>query len=94
MRAIKTAEADPSEFLPVAYRDLDEFDGFVEHLGREVYDTDLARLLRSFLDDDVPRRLPSRAVHALRPPRLPGRLLEHTVAVATLAFETCALHRG
>jgi 3'-5' exoribonuclease len=31
-------EADPSRFLPVAYRDLDELDGFLEHLAREVYD--------------------------------------------------------
>ncbi len=32
------------------------------------------------------------ALLALRPPRLPGGLLEHTVAVATLAHETCQLH--
>src|SRR5205085_10874033 len=28
---------DPSEFLPTAYRDLDELDGFLEHLAREVH---------------------------------------------------------
>src|SRR5437868_6205421 len=27
-------EADPTRFLPVAYRDLDELDGFLEHLAR------------------------------------------------------------
>src|SRR5947209_19424592 len=30
--------ADPAEFLPVAYRDLDELDGFFEHLAGEVHD--------------------------------------------------------
>jgi 3'-5' exoribonuclease len=34
LRAIKTTEADPSEFLPVAYRDVEELDGFLEHLAR------------------------------------------------------------
>ena len=56
---------DPSEFLPVAYRDMEELDGFLEHLAREVYDADLRALLDSFLGDDgVPRRAP-RALHAL-----------------------------
>ena len=32
------AKIDPTEFLPVAYRDLDELDGFLEHLAREVAD--------------------------------------------------------
>ena len=32
------ADADPASFLPVAYRDLDELDGFLEHLACEVYD--------------------------------------------------------
>src|SRR3954471_10380358 len=39
VRAIERAEtADPAAFLPVAYRDLDELDGFLEHLAREVHD--------------------------------------------------------
>ncbi len=86
-------EADPADFLPVAYRDLDELDGFLEHLAREVHDTDLRRLLGSFLADESFRRLLRRAPctraghHAYL-----GGLLEHTVAVATLALETCTLH--
>src|SRR5215210_8823285 len=32
----RAEEADPASFLPVAYRDLDELDGFLEHLAREV----------------------------------------------------------
>ena len=84
---------DPSEFLPVAYRDMEELDGFLEHLAREVYDTDLRALLDSFLRDQAfrveLRRAPcTRSGHHA----YLGGLVEHTVAVATLALETCALH--
>jgi 3'-5' exoribonuclease len=87
------AEADPADFLPVAYRDLDELDGFLEHLAAEVHDGDLRRLLDSFLGDDAfraeLRRAPcTRAGHHA----YLGGLLEHTVAVTTLAHEACALH--
>jgi 3'-5' exoribonuclease len=94
LRSIRRAEgADPSAFLPTAYRDLDELDGFLEHLAREVYDPDLRALLDAFLADeafrDELRRAPcTRSGHHA----YLGGLLEHTVAVATLAFETCALH--
>jgi 3'-5' exoribonuclease len=94
LRSIRRAEgADPAAFLPTAYRDLDELDGFLEHLAREVYDPDLRSLLDAFLGDEAFRselRLaPStRAGHHA----YLGGLLEHTVAVATLALETCALH--
>ncbi len=93
VKAIKTAEADPSEFLPVAYRDIGELDGFLEHLAREVYDADLARLLGLFLGDqafraDLRRAPCTRSGHHA----YLGGLLEHTVAVATLAQEACVLH--
>jgi 3'-5' exoribonuclease len=94
LRSIRRAEgADPAEFLPTAYRDLDELDGFLEHLAREVYDPDLRSLLDAFLGDEAfrseLRRAPcTRAGHHA----YLGGLLEHTVAVATLALETCALH--
>ena len=94
VHSIRRAEAaDPAAFLPTAYRDLDELDGFLEHLAREVYDPDLRALLDSFLEDDAfraeLRRAPcTRAGHHA----YLGGLLEHTVAVATLALETCALH--
>ena len=96
LAAIKRAEenaADPAEFLPVAYRDVEELDGFLEHLAREVYDPDLRALLDAFLGDEVFRADFRRAPctrsghHAYL-----GGLLEHTVAVATLAFETSTLH--
>ena len=47
----RTEEADPAAFLPVAYRDLDELDGFLEHLAREVHDPEYAALLERLLGD-------------------------------------------
>jgi 3'-5' exoribonuclease len=97
LAAIRRVDADegldPAEFLPSAYRDMEELDGFLEHLAREVYDTDYRRLLDSFLGDESFRaelRLApcTRAGHHA----YLGGLLEHTVAVATLAQETCVLH--
>jgi 3'-5' exoribonuclease len=93
IRRAREETSDPAEFLPVAYRDMEELDGFLEHLSREVYDADLRRLLDSFLGDDAFRADFRRAPctrsghHAYL-----GGLIEHTVAVGTLAFETCALH--
>jgi 3'-5' exoribonuclease len=96
LRAIRRAEpgaADPADFLPVAYRDLDELDGFLEHLAREVYDRDSRALVDAFLGDAGFRAQLRRAPctrsghHAYL-----GGLLEHTVAVATLALEACSLH--
>ena len=90
--------ADPALFLPTAYRDLDELEGFLEHLAREVYEPSLKLLLSSLLAD---RRL--RAELRRAPCSVPsqrggghhaylGGLLEHTVAVATMALELCILH--
>ena len=96
LRAIARApseEADLATFLPVAYRDLDELDGFLEHLAGEVGDAPFRRLVDGILGDRelraALRRSPCTrdAHHAYL-----GGLLEHTVAVATLAVEACALH--
>jgi 3'-5' exoribonuclease len=108
--------ADPTRFLPTAYRDRDELDGFLEHLAREVYDPALQSLLATLLGDErlreqlrlAPCSLPgpaatgtggSRSPGAGRGGRSPsahhaylGGLLEHTVALATLALELCTLH--
>src|SRR5689334_864024 len=52
VRAISRAETvDPATFLPVAYRDLDELDGFLEHLAREVHDPAYRELLSRMLGD-------------------------------------------
>jgi 3'-5' exoribonuclease len=87
------AEADPATFLPVAYRDLDELDGFLEHLVSEVRDPGFDALLASLLGDEELRTAWRKAPctrgghHSYL-----GGLLEHTVAVGTLALETCVLH--
>ncbi len=100
------AQADPTLFLPVAYRDLDELEGFLEHLAREVYDPGLKALLARLLGDgelraeirrapcSVPRAADSRpgAGGASNHHAYLGGLLEHTVAVSTMALELCALH--
>jgi len=86
---------DPGQFLPVAYRDVEELDGFLEHLAGEVYDRAYASLLARLLGDGELRAQWRRAPcsrtghHAYL-----GGLLEHTVAVATLAHEACQLHPG
>jgi 3'-5' exoribonuclease len=125
LRAIDRAEgedADPARFLPTAYRDCDELEGFLEHLAREVYDAPLKALLERLLGDAAlreqirlaPCSLPGHAAagpggaggatagaggSAPRGGRSPsahhaylGGLLEHTVAVATMALELCPLH--
>jgi 3'-5' exoribonuclease len=106
--------ADPASFLPVAYRDLDELDGFMEHIAREVYEPALAQLLQSMLGDErlraqfrcAPCAIPAPGAGLRRASAGAGAggrssgghhaylggLLEHTVAVAQLALELCALH--
>ena len=126
LRAIERAEgedADPARFLPTAYRDRDELEGFLEHLAREVYDPPLKALLERLLGDTAlreqlrvaPCSLPGPVAGAgaggagapaagagagtNRSARAAsghhaylGGLLEHTVAVATMALELCPLH--
>ena len=93
VRDVARAEAaDPAAFLPVAYRDLDELDGFLEHLAREVhgpYAAVLERLLGDAALREAWRRAPCTrdGHHAYL-----GGLLEHTVAVGTLALEVRQLH--
>jgi 3'-5' exoribonuclease len=90
---IRSDQADPADFLPSVRRDLEELDGFLEHLAREVYDPAYRRLLDGLLGEDTLRaelrRAPcTRSAHHA----YLGGLLEHTVAVATLARELCDLH--
>ena len=85
---------DPSEFLPVAYRDIEELDGFLEHLAREVYDADLRALLDAFLGDEaLPRRVPAGALHARRDTTPTSAASSSTRSRWPRSrFETCALH--
>lgn len=101
--AAEQAEADPADFLPASRRDLDELEGFLEHLARELYEPGLRVLLERLLGDRelraeirrapcaLPARGPARASVAGHHAYL-GGLLEHTVAVAALALELCTLH--
>lgn len=87
--------ADTARFLPTAYRDLDELDGFLEHLAGEVFDRRYRSLLEQLMTDrelrSAWRRAPcSRGAHHA----YLGGLLEHTVAVTTLAHEVCQIHPG
>jgi 3'-5' exoribonuclease len=98
---VELTDEDATRFLPVSRRDIEELEGFFEHLAREVYDPGLKGLLQRLLDNrelraelrrapcSLPSTGPARASihHAFL-----GGLLEHTVAVATLAVELCAVH--
>jgi 3'-5' exoribonuclease len=104
---VEDTTADPASFLPSSRRDLDELEGFFEHLARELYEPGLRTLLDRVLGDGELRRELRRA-----PCSVPtagragagarggtsshhaylGGLLEHTVAVATMALEFCTLH--
>lgn len=93
IQSIDPGELDPANFLPAAYRDAEELEGFLEHLTREVHDPALRQVVeRTLFTDPVGpgfRRAPcTRAGHHA----YVGGLLEHTVAVATLVLEVCQLH--
>jgi 3'-5' exoribonuclease len=93
VRRLEPGSYDPAEFLPAAYRSVDELEGFLEHLAREVHDRALAAVVqRAVLAEPIRsefRRAPcTRAGHHA----YLGGLLEHTVAVGTLVSELCQLH--
>ena len=90
---LREGEFDPAEFLPAAYRDRDELEGFLEHLSREIHDPGLREVVDSVLFSGSAaaafRRAPcTRAGHHA----YLGGLIEHTVAVATLLGELTTLH--
>jgi 3'-5' exoribonuclease len=93
IQPIADGELDPSEFLPAAYRDAEELEGFLEHLTREVHDDQLRQVVQRVLFTEPVaaefRRAPcTRAGHHA----YVGGLIEHTVAVGTLVGEVCQLH--
>ena len=49
VRKLDAADAEPEQFLPAAYRDRDELEGFLEHLAREVHDPPLAAVVQGVL---------------------------------------------
>ena len=93
VRRLDAGEYEPAEFLPSAYRSVEELEGFLEHLAREVHDPGLRSVVDAVLFGGPVarefRRAPAtRAGHHA----YLGGLLEHTVSVATLATELCPLH--
>ncbi len=92
-RKLEPGTYEPEEFLPSAYRSVDELEGFLEHLTREVHDAALREVVEAVvftgpLAADFRRAPCTRSAHHA----YLGGLLEHTVAVATLVLETCTLH--
>jgi len=93
IRRIEPADIDPAEFLPAAYRSIEELEGFLEHLTREVHDEGLRGTVERVVFTEPTaagfRRAPCTIAghHAYL-----GGLLEHTVSVATLVGEVCQLH--
>jgi 3'-5' exoribonuclease len=93
IEALEETELDPAEFLPAAYRDAAELEGFLEHLTREVHDAPLRQVVERVLFTEPVgaefRRAPcTRSGHHA----YVGGLVEHTVAVGTLVGEICQLH--
>jgi 3'-5' exoribonuclease len=92
-RRLEPGTYEPEEFLPAAYRSVQELEGFLEHLAREVHDPALRAVVEKVvftgpLAADFRRAPCTRSAHHA----YLGGLLEHTVAVATLVLETCTLH--
>ncbi|MCB0870767.1 MAG: HD domain-containing protein [Solirubrobacterales bacterium] len=93
VKKIDPAEIDPADFLPTAYRDREELEGFLEHLAREVHHPGYRAVVEDLLftgeTAEAFRTAPcTRGGHHA----YIGGLSEHTVAVGTLVTETCVLH--
>lgn len=94
-------EGELARFLPSSRQDLDELEGFLEHLVREIYDPGLRGLCDALLSDRGMKAQLRRAPCSLpgdggprgsRHHAYMGGLLEHTVAVSSMAIELCAVH--
>jgi len=48
VRRLDPGSFDPAEFLPAAYRSIEELEGFLEHLAREVHDPGLRAYVFTF----------------------------------------------
>jgi 3'-5' exoribonuclease len=93
VRRLEPGSFDPAEFLPAAYRSVEELEGFLEHLAREVHDPGLRGVVERLifaepLARDFRRAPCTRGGHHA----YLGGLVEHTVSVGTLVGELCQLH--
>ncbi|MGI8727667.1 MAG: OB-fold nucleic acid binding domain-containing protein, partial [Solirubrobacterales bacterium] len=93
LRRLDPGAVDPAEFLPSAYRSVEELEGFFEHLVREIHDDDLRRLVEAVVaDPDTGRELRRAPCTRSSHHAYLGGLLEHTVSLGTLVGEVCQLH--
>ncbi len=93
VRRLDADEVDPAEFLPAAYRSVEELEGFLEHLVREIHDAALRGAVeRAVLSGPVASEFPRAPCTRGSHHAYLGGLLEHTVSVATLTGELCQLH--
>ena len=65
VRRLEPGSFEPGEFLPAAYRSVEELEGFIEHLAREVHDPGLRAVVERLILSG-PTRMSSGAPHALR----------------------------
>ena len=49
VRRLEPGSYDPAEFLPAAYRSVEELEGFLEHLIREIHDAALRGVVERLL---------------------------------------------
>jgi 3'-5' exoribonuclease len=89
VRSLEGADVDPASLTPVARRDRDELQGFLEFLIAEISHPGLTATVRAVLADRELEAFPATpdGHHSYA-----GGLLEHTVGVATLSRETSQLH--
>lgn len=93
LRRLDPGGIDPAEFLPSAYRSVEELEGFFEHLVREIHDDPLRRLVEAVIaDPDTGRELRRAPCTRYGHHAYLGGLLEHTVSLGTLVGEVCQLH--
>ena len=87
-------EADPAAFLPTAYRDLDELEGFLEHLAREVHDAAAARDARARCSatPSCARRCAARPARARATTPTSAGCWSTRSRSRTLAHDLCQLH--
>ena len=89
VRSLEAADVDPATLTPVARRDREELQGFLDFLVAEIGHPGLAATVRAVLAD---RDLAGYPATPDDHHSYAGGLLEHTVGVATLSRETSQLH--
>lgn len=93
VRSLERADVDAATLVPVARRDLDELDGFLDFLAAEIHHVGLGAVVTQTLAENGLRaRLRQLPATPDGHHSYAGGLLEHTVAVATLSRETALVH--